>query len=303
MLRKKIYLLFPALLLLAVIFTVFFYNYSLNITKVIRTETNTYNIDTNALKKPVVYIGVISRYPPNIIFRGYQPILDYLTNNTEFRFELKFSDDYNQAVKMLINKEVSAAFLGSYVYVKAHKEFGVIPILKPLNENFEPFSRSVLFTRSSSDIYNLKDIKNKKLALPSKESFSSNWLLHYVFDKQRIKTSYLHEITNFPHHQTVIQNVQTGNYDVGVTREYLIKKITDGSIRVILYSEPFPTSPIVVASDYPQNEINALKNALLNINLNKVERDNVTRGWDNEFINGFVEASDKDYDFVRAISK
>ncbi len=303
MLRKKIYLIFPVLLLLAIIFTVFFYNYSLNITKVIRTETNKYNIDTNALKKPVVYIGVISRYPPNIIFRGYQPILDYLTNNTDYRFELKFSDDYNQAVKMLINKEVSAAFLGSYVYVKAHKDFGVIPILKPLNENFEPFSRSVLFTRSSSDIYNLKDIKNKKLALPSKESFSSNWLLHYIFDKQKIKTSYLKQITNFPHHQTVIQNVQSGNYDVGVTREYLIKKITDGSIRVILYSEPFPTSPIVVSSDYPHNEINALKNALLKINLSNSKRDSVTRGWDNEFINGFVEASDKDYDFVRAISK
>jgi phosphonate transport system substrate-binding protein len=301
--KKKLLVSFTALFVTAVIFTILFYNYSLNISQVIRTDADEFVVDSNSIKKPVVYIGVISRYPPNIIYRGYQPILDYLTSKSNYRFELKLSDDYNQAVNMLINKEVSAAFLGSYVYVKAHKEYGVIPILKPLNENFEPFSRSVLITKSSSDIYNIGDLKMKRLALPSKESFSSNWILQYEFKKNSIKKDDLAEITNFPHHQSVIQNVSKGNYDVGVTREYLVKKITDGSIRVILYSEPFPTSPIVIASDYPKQIVDAIKNTLLEINHNNPNRESITKGWDSEFIYGFVDAKDEDYNFIRTISK
>ena len=301
--KRKLLISFAAILIAAVVFTIIFYNYSLNISQVINNDSNEFTVDTSSLQKPVVYIGVISRYPPNILYRGYQPLLDYLTSKSDYRFELKLSDDYNQTVKMLINKEVTAAFLGSYVYVKAHKEYGVIPILKPLNENFEPFSRSVLIAKSTSDIYNIGDLKMKRLALPSQESFSSNWILQYEFNKSHIKENDLSEITNFPHHQSVIQNVIKGNYDVGVTREYLVKNNTSGNIRVILYSEPFPSSPIVVASDYPPPIINAIKKALLEINQGNINREKITSGWDNEFIYGFVEAKDEDYNFIRIISK
>jgi phosphonate transport system substrate-binding protein len=301
--KKKLFAVLGSLLFVAVLFTILFYNYALNITQAIRYESNEFAIDSSSLKKPVVYIGVISRYPPNIIYRGYQPILDYLTSKSDYRFELKLSDDYNHAVNMLVNKDVTAAFLGSYVYVKAHKEYGVIPILKPLNENFEPFSRSALFAKSSSDIYSIADLNKKRLALPSKESFSSNWILEYEFKKNNVMANDLSEITNFPHHQSVIQNVTKGNYDVGVTREYLVKKITDGSIRVILYSEPFPTSPIVAAADYPKEIIEAIRKVLLEINRGNPNRENITKGWDSEFLYGFVEANDEDYNFIRTVGK
>lgn len=301
--KKKLILTILGIISLAIAFTFLFYDYALNITQVIRVNPGDAESDSTTGKKPVVFISVISRYPPNIIYRGYQPILDYLTSKTDYRFELKLSSDYNEAVNMLIKKEVSAAFLGSYVYVKAHEEHGVIPILKPLNENFEPFSRSVLFSKSSDGVYNIGDLKHKKLALPSKESFSSNWLLQYEFPKNKIHQKDLSDITNFPHHQSVILNVVKGKYDVGVTREYLIKKINDGSIRIILYSEPLPTSPIVVAADYQKPVIDALKKTLLEINQFNPDREKITKEWDAEFINGFVEARDEDYNFVRLISK
>jgi phosphonate transport system substrate-binding protein len=303
MTKKKIIYSLTVLFLLATVFTIFFYDYSLNIERVIKAESDENIIDSISLSKPVVYIGVISRYPPNIIYRGYQPILDYLTSKTGYRFELKLSDDYNKAVNMLVNKEVAAAFLGSYVYSNAHKQYGVIPILKPLNENFEPFSRAVLFTSSSSNIYSINDLKNKKIALPSKESFSSNWLLKYEFVKYKLKEKDLAEIKIFPHHQSVIHNVLKKYYDVGVTREYLLKKINDGSIRVLLYSDPYPTSPLVVSRDYPKPIIDEIKKSLLGINQNNPDRISTTKDWDYEFIYGFVEAKDSDYDIIRTISK
>ena len=289
--------------LLSVVFTYYFYQYAVNIDSILVRSVEEIQSDTASNHKPVVYISVISRYPPNIIYSGYQPMLDYLTSQTEYRFELKLCDDYNQAVSMLIKKEVAAAFLGSYVYIKAHDEYGVIPILKPLNSNFEPFSRSVLFTNGTKNIFSLNDLKNKKLALPSKESYSSNWMLHYVFSKNNIRQSDLLQIMNFPHHQSVINNVTNDLYDAGVTREYLIKKIKNRNIRILLYSDPFPTSPIVVAKGYSAPVVDAVKKTLLQLNKLNSKREIITSEWDNEFIYGFVEATDKDYDAVRAINR
>lgn len=289
------------LTIVSIVFTYIFYRYTLNIEGIVELEENEILLDTTSVHKPIVYISVISRYPPNIIYSGYQPMLDYLTSKTPFRFELKLCDDYNQAVQLLLKKEVAAAFLGSYVYIKARKDHGVIPILKPLNSNFEPFSRSVLFTGAAKNIYSINDLRKKRLALPSKESYSANWMLHYEFVKNNIAPSDLSEIVNFPHHQSVIQNVMNDRFDAGVTREYLIKKIQNRNIRILMYSDPFPSSPIVVAREHSPELVAAMKSVLLSIGRDNPERETITRGWDNEFIYGFVEADDRDYDAVRTI--
>ena len=301
--QKKIIISLLGIFFLAGIFTVFFYHYTMDIKRLQVNSTGNLSIDSTSLSKPVVYLSVISRYPPNIIYHGYQPILDYLTSKTPYRFELKLCDDYNQAVQMLITKEVAAAFLGSYVYVKAHQEYGIIPILKPLNENFEPFSRSVLFTNISSSIFSISDLKGKRIALPSKESFSNNWLMKRVLKQYSIRIDDLARVNSFPHHQSVIQAVKKNEYDAGVTREYLVKKIMNKSIRVLLYSDPVPTSPIVASADYPEDIIRAIKKTLLEITPSNPYRAVITRGWDNEFVYGFVEATDRDYDIIRTIGR
>ena len=59
---------------------------------------------------------------------------------------------------------------------------------------------------------------------------------------------------------------------------------------------------------YKQNRdhttiINSIKKVLLQINHGNPDREKITQGWDTEFIYGFVEAKDEDYDFIRTISK
>jgi phosphonate transport system substrate-binding protein len=291
------------LLILSAAFTYFFYRYSVSIDGV--REQTVYGLPGDSLlnNKEVVYISVISRYPPNIIYRGYQPLLDYLSMQTAYRFELKLCDDYNEAVRLLITKEAAAAFLGSYVYIQAHKEHGVIPILKPLNKNHEPFSRSVLFTSGSNGIFSVNDLKGRSIALPSSESFSTNWFLHSVMTKNNIRRSDLGEISNLPHHQSVIDRVLRGSSDAGVTREHLITKLKNKNVRILMYSDPFPSSPIVVAKDYSRPIVEAISSALLNVERSGPAIKQITAGWDNEFIYGFVKATDADYDVIREIRR
>jgi phosphonate transport system substrate-binding protein len=302
--KKKLVFSFLFLMAAGTALTIFFYGYFLNISGVYTTAREEYERVSAGPGKPVVYIGVISRYPPNIIYRGYQPMLEYLSSNTPYQFELKLSSDYNEAVQMLVEGETAAAFLGSYVYIKAREKHRIIPILKPLNENYEPYSRSVLITHKSSGLKELKDLKGKRLALPSQESFSGNWLISYELGRRGIRISDIAEIQHFPHHQSVIYQVANRYFDAGVTREFLVNSLQNrDSIRIILYSDKIPTSPLVAAEGYDQNIINAMSAALLVLNRSNLNLAQITRNWDSEFKYGFEKANDADYDFIRLIER
>lgn len=62
--------------------------------------------------KPVVQFGIIPRYNPMVMYRNYQPPMDYLSAHTPYRFELKLSRNYPDAVRMLRTGETQVASLG-----------------------------------------------------------------------------------------------------------------------------------------------------------------------------------------------
>lgn len=260
-------------------------------------------IDSTALAKPVVYVGVISRYPPTTTFRGYQPIMDYLTAKTPYRFELLLGKDYGEALQNLVSRRAAAVFIGSYLYAKAHARYGVVPILKPLNEKGQPLSRSVLIVREGSAIRAVRDLAGKTLALPSAESFSANWPAAVLLPRHGLRPDDLAAIQNFSHHHTVIAQVLNGSFDAGVTREYLVKDLLGKGLRCVAFSDPIPSSPIAVLADHDRNVITAMRSALLAVNRDESSRALLTRDWDAEFVNGFVEATDADYEVVRRITQ
>jgi len=235
--------------------TVLFYLSVMDIEREIHLPHSSGAVNTNDSTKPVVKIGVISRYPPTIMYRGYQPIMDYLTSQTPYRFELLLSQDYNESLHNLISQKVSAVFLGSYLYVKAHERYGVIPVLKPLNENLQPLSRSILFVRKSSPVASLKDLTGRRLALPSAESFSSHWLLEYELVRHGVRPNDLAEIHHFSHHHTVIAQVLNGSYDAGVTREHLMKDLLNDGFRAVSYSAAIPVRRLQCPQNMTQRSL------------------------------------------------
>lgn len=249
--------------------------------------------DSTALKKPVVRLAVISRYPPTVTFRGYQPVLDYLTSQTPYRFELLLGSDYQEALQHLRSGRATAVFLGSYQYARERSRADIVPILKPLNAAREPLSRSVLFVRASSPVRSLRDLRGRRLALPSSESYSANWATARL-----LADSAGPEVRHFAHHHTVIAKVLNGTLDAGITREVLVKEQLGSVFRAIAFSDPIPSPPIVVRTDADTAVVRALREALLAVNRDETRRRAITRDWDNEFVYGFAPATAEDYDPV-----
>lgn len=242
------------------------------------------------------YLGVISRYPPTLIYQGYQPIIDYLNQHTPYHFALKLNRSYRQAVQQLVSGKVAAAFFGSYLFVRERRKYHLHCILKPLNEQLKPVLHADLIVPLHSSIHSVKDLKGKKVALPSPLSFSGNWLAMGVLQANGLTLADLDSVHHFAHHYTVVYEVLKGNFDAGVVKDRVAKEFQNRGIRVVAQSRPVPSSPIVIAPNSPPKVVAALKQALLTIDVQKPETKAVISHWDREFAYGFVPANDSDYD-------
>ncbi len=256
------------------------------------------NLEDSTKNKKNVYFGVISRYPPRKIYEGYQPIMDYLSDNSPYLFKLKLSYSYDETVLQLLNNEVQLAFLGTYIYYETFKTRKLKCILKPFNEKGEPFLHSSIITQNNSNIKNLENLRGKRFALSSRQSLTAN-LISTVLKKNKIFKEDFRKIQYFNHHTTVIQKVLNGEFDAGAVKNIIAEKHINNGLDIIFRSKPYPSGPITVSDQCDTTIINVVKSLLLQINIKEVDYQNLVSNWDNEFKYGFTNALSEDYTIIR----
>lgn len=245
--------------------------------------------------KPVIYFGVIPRYNPMVMYRNYQPIMDYLTEQTSYHFELKLSRNYTEAVDFLRTDVTQVASLGDVTFVEAYRSFGAIPILKPLNVHLRPYYRSVIILPENSDVKGLSDLRGKRFAFGSPHSTSGNLIPRHHLYENGITLFDLGSYDNLESHDAVVKAVLKGKVDAGAVKDVVAQRYLKHGLRFLASSDPIPSVPIVVRKDTPIQLIKEIKRALLAIDA--TDRDMVARmrNWDPEFRYGFTEATIDDY--------
>lgn len=250
--------------------------------------------------KPVVRVGVISRYTPTTIYQGYQPIVDYLSEATPYRFELKLGRTYWETVELLGEGKVAVAFLGRKVYLHSRDRYGLRAVLKPLNDDFQPSFQDAVIVRTPSPIRSLGDLVGKAVALPSQDSYSGNWLRAEGFAVGQGKFP-LGRVQHFEHHHTVVYQVLRGNFDAGVVRESVAEEYEGKGVAIVARARPVPGSPIVAGPGADAAVVEAFTRALLAVDPRKPEFTERLAGWDVEFRYGFARATDRDYDHLKGV--
>jgi len=249
--------------------------------------------------KPVVYFGFISRYNPRIMFEEYQPFLDFLTEHTPYRFELKLGKSYEDAVQALCNGEVQIASLGAVTYLEAHKQCGAKPIVRPLNEAGEPFYHSLILVREASPLRSLSDLAGHSFAFASIHSTSGNLIPRYDLVKVGIGIEDFKYYENLKHHDTVAKALLAGRFDAGAIKDNIAYGYLRKGLRILHRSEPIPSEPIVAGPNYDPKLVAALKSALLKVIPENPSQKLTGSNWNEEFRHGFTEAYDSDYAELR----
>uniref|UniRef100_C6DYX4 Phosphonate ABC transporter, periplasmic phosphonate-binding protein n=1 Tax=Geobacter sp. (strain M21) TaxID=443144 RepID=C6DYX4_GEOSM len=245
--------------------------------------------------KPVVFFGTNLRYSPRTMYARYQPLMDYLTENTPYRFELLISRDYRQAVNDLKEGRVLISSLGDGAFVDAMLLYGAVPIVKPLNQEGKPFYRAAIVVPRNSPALRIKDLKNKRFAFGSHHSITGNLLPRYMLERGGVSVSGLEYQVSLKNHDAVTKAILKGQYDAGSVKEVFAGRYWQYGLRVLAFSDPIPSVPLVVHPDIPPPIRRAVTAALLKLDRRNPAHREIMSRWDDEFRYGFAPASPADY--------
>ena len=257
---------------------------------------NTSSLDS----RPLITLAFMESIDTVLAAKAHQPVLDYLTAQTPFRYRVIFSSKSERSVGFLEERLVEISHLGVVSYLEAHDQFGAVPIVKPLNRDGEPISRSVLITREDTDIGTLTDLRGRSLALGSFHSTLSNLVPRYELIQAGIDPEDLESMERLANDEEVAEAVLAGRFDAGAVEDIVAERYSQKGLRAFHVSGPIPTGPLAIRDDLPRRVQSAIRDALLKLDPKGAES---RQDWAENIRYGFQPAADSDYEPIRKILK
>lgn len=252
-------------------------------------------------ERPLLGFGVVPGDDPGLTYKGYQPLIDHLTDRTPFLFRLSLGRSTDDMLLYLEERMAEVVPLGVVSYLEAHSQFGAVPLAKGLNHEGEAVSQGVFVVREESRLQSLTDLKGHTLALGSFHSTLGNLVPTDELARAGIEAEELGAIEHLEGHEAVATAVLEGRFDAGAVEARTASLFQDRGLRVLHVGNPIPSAPLVVRGDLPPPVIAAVRDALLELKFADAQ---ARERWHENIRYGFLPAADADYDPVReAVSR
>jgi phosphonate transport system substrate-binding protein len=253
-------------------------------------------------------VGFVPAEDAQQVMQNAQPLVDILRQELGMEIEPFVATDYTGIVEALRVHKLDVAFLAPASYVLAKNEADIKVILKSERKGI-PFYYAAIITRADSGIKNLEDLRGKSFAFGDTLSTTG-----HVFPRKMLKergidpTRDLKQILYSGGHDATVLAVLNGKVDAGATyanspdsmdtawMRYLKDPADVKRIRAIAFSEPIPADNLVVSGGLDPKIVKKLEEVFVELSRDakgkKMLRDLYQ-------IDGFVPATDQDYDSVR----
>jgi len=216
--------------------------------------------------------------------------------------------DYTGVVEALRVNKLDIAFLTPASYVLAKNEADVRVVLKSERKGI-PFYFAAIITRADSGIRNLEDLRGKTFAFGDSLSTTGN-----VVPRQMFKQRGIDPVRDFKQilysggHDATVLAVLNGKVDAGATyanspdskdtawMRYLKNPEDVEKIRAIAFSEPIPADNLVISANLDEKIAKKIEETFIELSRDPKGKTMLRELYQ---IDGFVPASDKDYDSVR----
>ncbi len=250
--------------------------------------------------RPLINVSFTHPIDNVVTTRYRQPLMDYLTANTPYRFRALLRIDSEKTVGMLEQRLADIAHLGVVSYLEAHSQLGAVLLVRPLNRDGEPYSRSVFVTERGSTLRKLGQLRGRSLALGSFHSTLSNLIPRHELIQAGVTPETLASIEHFANDEEVITAVLEGRFDAGAVEDVVAYRYQEKGLTILHVSGPVPSAPLVIHSEIPDRVTVAIRDALLKLD---VLGANERQQWDEQIRYGFGPATDADYEPIRRIIK
>ena len=251
----------------------------------------------------VIYFGFDLRLSPKEDARIYAPFLQYLSEETGRTFKIHFTPNYATTVDELGESVTQFAAFGGLSHVIAHEKYNATCLARGRNEKGRGEYRAAIITQPDSDIYEIEDIRGRSFCFGSYYSTQGHLLPRKMLEDNNISLSDIGEYTYQGSHVNAANAVISGEYDVGGVQDTLAQSLaSEGLVRIVAYSDYYPSSGISANKDVDPELVEAVKKALLDFDPKGKHASNLV-DWDKtEMPFGFIEAHDGDYAQLRELA-
>jgi phosphonate transport system substrate-binding protein len=230
-----------------------------------------------------------------------EPLKAYLTKALGREVDIVILPDYASTVAALGDGRVDFAYLGGLTYLKAHKQYGVVPLVQ---RSSDTQFHALFITRADSSIRSLNDLRGRKFAFGDVNSTSGHVIPYLELRQAGIDPDKDLTVRYTGNHPATIRAVETRLVDAGAVDESIFQsllsegKIEPGAFRIFHVSKPFVDTVWVARKEVSSEDQE--KFAKVFIALKQGLNDQVLqilRGKD------FVRANNEEYNILRLVAQ
>jgi phosphonate transport system substrate-binding protein len=256
---------------------------------------------TRAGDKPVVVGMIPDAGATQISIQEKAPLKEYLARQMKTEVNLIIPTNYNATVEALGNGSLDFAYLGALTYTKAHRQYGVIPLVQRASDlQFH----SLFITGTNSGIKTLADVKGKSFAFGDINSTSGHLIPYHELKQAGIDVEKDFKYRFTGSHPATAKAVESGAADAGSLDETVYNsmvaegKLDKTKVHVFYTSKPFVDYVWVARKDVSKEVQEKFAAAFTNLKEGKDDQVlAILRG------KSFVRASDDKYDLIRRVAE
>lgn len=256
----------------------------------------------------VLRVGFVPAEDAQQVIQNAQPIVAILEKQLGMEVQPFVATDYTGVVEALRGNKLDIAFLTPASYVLAKNEANVRVVLKSERKG-SPYYYAAIITRADSGIKTLEDLRGKTFAFGDPVSTSANVFPRKMFHERGIDpVRDFKQILYSGGHDATVLAVLNGKVDAGATyanspdnndtawMRYLKNSEDVKKIRAIAFSEPIPADNLVINGNLDERIAKKIEDTFIEMSRDPKGKQMLR---DLYQIDGFVPATDKDYDSVR----
>jgi phosphonate transport system substrate-binding protein len=256
-------------------------------------------------------------YLPNEATEEFAEYRNGIQNDLSAALGIKVTEvnaaDYNAVVEAMRTKHADIASFGPVTYVQAVERAGVeaMVVVAPFGDKSQAGYTSKIIVKAGSPIKTLQDLRGKTFAFVDPASTSGNYvptlelMNAFGMTNEDFHTNgrFFSSVSFSGRHQNGLQAVINGDVDAApVASDILDGELASGRVKasdfVVIHQSPLiPNAPISIRKDLPED----LKARVKQFFMGYKNQDYFTfmLGWPPERKPEFVEANDRDLDYVR----
>jgi phosphonate transport system substrate-binding protein len=256
----------------------------------------------------VLRVGFVPAEDAQQVMQNAQPIVDILQKQLGMEIQPFVAADYTGVVEALRVNKLDVAFLTPASYVLARNEANVKVVLKSERKGIASYYAAII-TRADSGIQRLEDLRGKTFAFGDALSTTGN-----IFPRKMFKERGIDPVRDFKQilysggHDATVLAVLNGKVDAGATyanspdsddtawMRYLKNPEDVKKIRAVAFSEPIPADNLVINGNLDDAVAKKVEEIFLQLSRDPKGKQMMR---DLYQIDGFVPATDRDYDSVR----